>query len=150
MNKEQRLWVKQEKRIVTLMYQKGLITGKGRDLFYEFKLEDLYWAEYKWLRKKKYKSKGGYKYPLYMPEIHFGTVDYWGECDEHSLVDNLIDSLYWEHVDYETWDETSGEFPKSKFPRLNRVQLIKYLKGLPTKINDNKIRKILNRSNNYE
>lgn len=142
MNKEQRLWVKQEKQIVTLMYKKGMITN--------FKLENLYWAEYKWLRKKKYKSRGGYKYPLYMPEIHFGTVDYWGECDEHSLVNDLIDSLYWEHVDYETWDETSGEFPKSKFPRLNRVQLIKYLKGLPTKINDNKIRKVLNRCNNYE
>lgn len=141
MKNEIRRWVKQEKRIVKLLYKKGLLTN--------FKIEELYWAEYKWLRKKRYKGKSGYKFPLYMPEIHFGTTDYWGEGDEHSLVDSFLEEIYWKHIDYNNWDETSGEYPKSNM-KLNRVQLLMYLKGLPTKINDNKIKRILNRSNNYE
>ena len=141
MNKEVKLWKKQEKRIVKLLYKKGFLT--------DFKIEDFYWAEFRWLRGKKYTSKRGYKYPMYLPEVHFGTTDYWGEGNEHSLVDSIFDTLFWKNVDYDKWDKTSGEWPESTFSNLTRPQFIKYLRGLPTKINDNKIRKILNLSNNY-
>jgi hypothetical protein len=78
-----------------------------------------------------------------MPEVHFCTSDYWGEYDEHSVVGAVLDSLYWEHVDTTNWDSDSGEYPKSTFPRMRRCQFIKYLKGLPTKVGDNKINKIV-------
>jgi hypothetical protein len=140
--KIKRRWIKEEKQIVELLYKKGFIKG-------EFKLEDLYWASYNWYNKKCYKTKYNsydgrkYKHPVYMPEIHFCTSDYWGEYDEHSVVSVVLDSLYWEHVDTTNWDSDSGEYPKSTFPRMTRGQFIKYLKGLPTKVGDNKINKIL-------
>jgi hypothetical protein len=134
--KQKRLWIKQEKRIVRLLYRKGLLS--------DFKVSDFYWAEYHWSNKKKYRSKHSkYRYPVYMPEVHYGTTDYWGESDEHSIVDNILQSLFWENIDNENWDSTSGEWPKSTFPRMNREQFIKYLSKLPTKVNNNKIKKVL-------
>jgi hypothetical protein len=138
--KQKRLWIKQEKRIVHLLYKKGLLT--------DFNVSDLYWAEYRWSNKKKYRSKHTkYRYPVYMPEVHYWTTDYWGEGDEHSIVDNILDSLFWDNIDHENWDSTSGEWPKSTFPRMNREQFIKYLCKLPTKVNNNKINKILKTQN---
>ena len=134
--KIKRLWTKQEKRIVRLLYRKGFLK--------DFKIKDLYWAEYSWLGKKKYKSKRSkYSYPVYMPEVHYFTTDYWGESDEHSVVGTIKEHLWWDHADTENWDDTSGEWPKSKFPRMNREQFIKYLEKLPTKISDNKINRVL-------
>ena len=122
--KIKRQWIKEEKRIVYLLYRKGLLK--------DFKIEDLYWAEYHWFRGKKYKSRTNsydgkrYRYPVYMPEIHYFYTDYWGEGDED-------------------WDSTSDEFPKSTFNMsMTRRQLIKYLESLPTKIKDKKINKVLN------
>jgi len=43
----------------------------------------------------------------------------------------------------ENWDNTSGEWPNSTFPKMTRQQFIKYLEKLPTKVNDNKINKVL-------
>ena len=43
--KIKRLWIKQEKRIVKLLYKKGFLK--------DFKVEDLYWAEFSWFNKKK-------------------------------------------------------------------------------------------------
>ena len=138
--KQKRLWIKQEKRIVRLLYRKGLLS--------DFKVSDFYWAEYHWSNKKKYRSKHSkYRYPVYMPEVHYGTTDYWGEGDEHSIVDNILQSLFWENIDDENWDSTSGEWPKSTFPRMNREQFIKYLSKLTTKVNNNKINKILKTQN---
>jgi len=67
--KIKRRWVKQEKRIVRLMYKKGLLS--------EFNINDLYWAEYYWVRKKTYKTRAHhygdkrYRFPVYMPEVHY-------------------------------------------------------------------------------
>jgi len=85
-----------------------------------------------------------------MPEIHFCTTDYWGESDEHGIVDIVLQELYWEHVDTTNWDSDSGEYPKSTFKKMTRGQFIKYLKGLPTKVGDRKINTILKRVNEYE
>jgi hypothetical protein len=139
-SKEKRLWIKQEKRIVRLLYKKGFLK--------DFKVSDFYWAEYHWSNNKKYKSKyGKYRYPVYMPEVHYGTTDYWGESDEQSIVGTIKDELYWCNIDEENWDSTPGEWPKSTFPRMNREQFIKYLSKLPTKVNDNKIKSVLKTQN---
>lgn len=140
--KIKRKWVKDEKRIVRLLYRKGFLE--------DFKLNELYWAEYHWYRKKTrvYKHKDGnkYRYPVYMPEVHYSTTDYWGETNEHSVVSYVLDILYWGNIDTTDWDEESGEYPKSTFPKMNRYQFIKYLQKLPTKVSDNKINRVLKRS----
>lgn len=134
--KIKRLWTKQEKRIVKLLYRKGFLK--------DFKITDLYWAEFNWFRSRKYKSKRtGYTFPMYMPEVHYMTTDYWGESDEHSIVETINDEFWWGHAEMENWDDTSGEWPKSTFPKMTRQQFIKYLEKLPTKVNDNKINKLL-------
>jgi len=140
--KIKRRWIKEEKRIVELLYKKGFIKG-------EWKLEDLYWESYHWYNRKLYKSMRcdyngkKYRFPVYMPEIHFCTTDYWGESDEHSVVGTVLETLYWGHIDTTNWDSDSGEYPQSTFPRMTRNQFIKYLKSLPTKVGDNKINKLL-------
>jgi hypothetical protein len=148
--KIKRRWIKEEKQIVELLYKKGFIKG-------EFKLEDLYWESYNWFNKKCYKTKPNpydgkrYRFPIYMPEIHFSTSDYWGESDEHSVVDAVLERLYWEHIDTTNFDPNSyDEYPVSTFPRMTRGQFIKYLKGLPTKVGDNKIKKVLKKTNEYD
>lgn len=134
--KVKRKWVKDEKRIVRLLYRKGFLK--------DFKVTDFYWAEYNWFNKKKRKSScGKYSYPVYMPEVHYFTTDYWGESDEHSIVSHVLDALHWGNIDTTDWDEESGEFPKSTFRKMTRPQFIKYLQALPTKVSDNKINKIL-------
>jgi hypothetical protein len=138
--KIKRRWIKQEKQIVYLLYRKGLLK--------DFKVSDFYWAEYKWLGKRLRKSRDNkYRFPIYMPEVHYSTTDYWGESDEHSIVDHIMNFLWWEHADTENWDDTSGEWPKSTFKSMNRNQFIKYLKRLPTVVPDCKINKVLNRTN---
>ncbi len=138
MKSQIKLWKKQEKRIVKLLYKKGFLK--------DFKIENFYWESFKWLNRKKYKSKGGYRLPQYVPELHFTTVDYWGEGEEHSIVDNVLDVLYWNNMenneiseDYEVY----YDYPKSGFKIKTREQFIKYLIKLPNKLNDNKIRKAL-------
>ena len=145
--KIKRRWIKEEKQIVYLLYRKGFMDGR-------WKLNDLYWAEYHWYNRKSFKTKHNlydgrrYKHPVYMPEVHFCTSDYWGESDEHSVVDEVLQWLHWEHVDMANWD--SDEYPESTFPRMTRGQFIKYLKGLPTKVGDKKINVLLKRTNVYE
>lgn len=134
--KIKRTWVKEEKTIVKLLYRKGLLK--------DFKLDDLYWAEYYWSNKKKYKTKDGkYRFPVYLPEVHYCTTDYWGESDEHSVVRHAIEHLYWENIDTKNWDSKSDEYPPSKLPKMGRKKFIQYLKKLPTEVNNNKIRKVL-------
>jgi hypothetical protein len=139
--KIKRRWIKQEKQIVYLLYRKGFIKG-------EWKLEDLYWAEYKWLNKKCYKTKPNryegkrYRFPIYMPEVHYCTTDYWGESDEHSIVSSIKEMLYWSNIDTTDWESELG-YPKSNFKNLTREQFIKYLKNLPTKVADRKINKVV-------
>lgn len=141
--KIKRRWIKEEKRIVYLLYRKGFIKG-------EYNLDALYWEEYHRIKKTYKSSNGKYKWSIYMPEIHFTTSDYWGEFDEHSIVDSIKETLYWEHIDTTDWDEDSGEYPKSTFRNMNRRQFIQYLKKLPTKVGDNKINKVLKNTNIYD
>lgn len=134
--KIKRLWIKQEKQIVKLLYQKGLLQ--------DYNLDNLYWAEYHRHNNKKYKSSyGKYSWPVYMPEVHYMTTDYWGESDEHSIVSLVKEHLYWEHIETEGWDFELGGYPPSKFKIMTRGQFIKYLKKMPTKVNNNKIKKVL-------
>jgi hypothetical protein len=139
--KVKRRWIKQEKRIVRLLYRKGFLK--------DFKIKDLYWAEYNWLGRKKYRTKPNrydgkfYRFPVYMPEVHYCTTDYWGESDEHSIVSHVLEVLHWSNIDTENWDETSGEWPKSTFKMMTRDKFIRYLNSLPTINSDNKINRIL-------
>lgn len=130
-----RRWIKSEKRIVRLLYKKGLLS--------DWKIDDFYWEAYTPIKKRKYRRGKKQRRTIYYPEIHFSTSDYWGECDEHSVVDSVIQALYWENLvsDERTED---GSFPKSTFKihKMDRQLLINYLKKLPTKISDNKIKKI--------
>jgi hypothetical protein len=136
--KIKRRWIKEEKQLVYLLYRKGFLT--------DFNLKDLYWESYYWYNKKCYKSKiSKYRFPIYFPEVHFCTTDYWGESDEHSIVNHVKGILYWGNIDIKNWD--GEEYPKSTFNKLNRQQFLKYLKTLPTKIGDKKINKILKRIN---
>ncbi len=140
--KIKRRGIKEEKQIVYLLYRKGFIKG-------EFKLDDLYWAEYHWYNRKCYKTKPNsydgkrYRHPVYMPEVHFCTTDYWGESDEHSIVDSVLERLHWEYIDTTNWDSDSGEYPKSTFPKMTRANFIHYLEKLPTVVSDNQIKKVL-------
>jgi hypothetical protein len=147
--KIKRQWVKEEKRIVSLLYRKGLLK--------DFKITDFYWAEYHWFRSRKYKSKTisydgkRYSYPIYLPEVHYCTTDYWGESDEHSIIGTILDHLHWGNIDDENWDPTSGEYPKSTFNwSMSRRQFIKYLEKLPTKVSDRKIDKLIRKQNREE
>lgn len=140
MRKAKRLWIKQEKRIIKLIYRKGLIP-------FDLKLNELYWAEYH-STNKRYKSKNGkYKHTEYLPEIFYGVSDYWGEWDEHGIVNMVMDVLYWKHTIPTDIDD--GEYPKSTFKFNGRQWFINYLSKLPTINHDNKINKLLriNREN---
>lgn len=137
--KIKRLWIKQEKQIVRLLYRKGLLN--------EFKIKDLYWAEYYCSNKNFYTTNGGFKSRIYFPEIHYWSTNYYGEGDEHSVVSTILDYLYWGNIDVKDWDENSDTFPPSKFSRMTRQQFIEYLRKLPTKVCDNKINKVLSKIN---
>lgn len=133
MIKSKRKWVKDEKRIVSLLYKKGFLT--------DFKIEDLYWAEYNWFGKKIRRSKfRKYKYPVYMPEIHYSETDYWGETTEYSIVSHINNVFYWDNSSPE-----DDDYSKSSFKKMTREQLIHYLMKFPTIISDNKINKVLNK-----
>lgn len=137
MSTKLRIWKKQEKRIVKLLYKKGFLET--------FKLSKLYWEEFHPLHRKKKRIKNGIKYGgnVYAPEIHYSTVDYWGECDEHSLVAYIIDLLYWENAIENTVTEDSFGYPDSDFKFKGRLWFINYLESLPTKRTDSKINKLL-------
>lgn len=128
----QRKWVKQEKRIVKLMYRKGLI---------DHYLEMLSWGELTCLDSKR---KNMF---VYLPEIVYWTCDYWGEWDEHRLVDGVIDDIIWSDADYEELEgvyNPYGLIEKSKYIHLkSRKRFIEYLESLPTVRNDHKINWIL-------
>lgn len=132
--------IKEEKRIVKLLYKKGLLK--------DYKLNNLYWASYKWFGKKTYKW-GKHRFPVFLPEIYFCTTDYWGECDEHALIDHIIEGLIWEKVpEIEKMKEMSDVFSLSTFKAISRTDFIQYLSALPTVVFDSKINKILKYNEN--
>lgn len=133
--KELRKWVKDEKQLIKLLYQKGFLVG-------DLSPERIYWNAFK-RTGKKYRY-GKHKFSSYYPELHYCTVDYWGEADEHSVVDAVIDNFYWTNGTYD--EETCVYAPTSKI--LSREALMKHLKNLPTVIKDSKINTVLKQSNN--
>ncbi len=133
-----RKWIKDEKRIVKLLYRKGFLTG-------HHKVDDLYWNEYK-ESGRRYKS-GKYRHREHLPEVHYCTTDYFGESDEHSIVDTIKDMFYWSEL--KPWDEKVSAYPESNFKHLDRQRFIKYLSGLKTVRNDSEINKVLCRNMNY-
>jgi len=136
MKKYAKKHLKDEKRILRLMYRKGIF-----DLL-RIDLKNLGW-EYlltgKMLRKRRGKRK--YSYRECLPELHLFTYDYWGECDSKSVISILIDHLYW--VKSESVDEHG--FPvNSKY--FKRAELIKYLSDLPKTVSNTRINTFLKRS----
>jgi len=137
MKKKLRQWVKLEKRIIRLMYRKGILTGDV------FEIKDLYWAGYTGVNPQKYNGQ-------YLPEVHFCTSDYWGECDEYSVVSVALSEWYWEQKSCdpdcgEDCDKDCDDWPESAFNLRvrQRRQIIKYLTGLKTKKTDSEINRVL-------
>lgn len=134
--KTNRVWNKQEKRIVKLLYRKG----------FDIDLSNLYWASYK-KTGKKYRHKGStFSYPGYRDEVYFCTWDYWGECYEHSLVDSFIEMTTWGNIPddvLKNCDDMWKVYSLSNSRYKDRKRLIKYLSALPTVRCDSKINKIL-------
>lgn len=131
-----RVWNKQEKRIVRLLYRKG----------FDIDLSNLYWASYK-KTGKKYRRKGfTFSSSGYRDEVYFCTWDYWGECDEYSLVDSFIKMKTWENIPddvLKNCDDMWKAYSLSNFQCKSRKWLIKYLSTLPTVRFDSKVNKIL-------
>lgn len=120
--KKHKKTVKQEKRIVKLMYQKGLL--------HDFNLIDkiLYWEAYK---------PDGSKFG-YIPEIHFDEIDYWGEVSEFSVIDVICDNMF-------GWDGEK-ECPKKWGGFVGysgRRKLLNHLNKLPTKYRKSKFNQML-------
>lgn len=134
--KELRKWVKDEKRIVKLLYQKGFLKDS-------YSYDRLYWEAFRSSGRKH--RHGQYRFTTYYPEIHYCTSDYWGEYDDNCLTLTILDILYWEGVD--DFDPGTETWPKSKAKIRNRQDLLKHLKTLPTVVKDSKINKILRLSN---
>jgi len=130
--------LKDEKRIIKLMYIKGLFKA------FNISLKHIGWeylSEGKRKRKRKGRNKWGYK--EYKPELFLYTVDYWGEGDETSIVDILQQDLYWVSGHF---DEETSQFVAGDKKYYERSQLIAYLKTLPTVKKNSKINGYLKRT----
>lgn len=115
---------KEEKRLVKLLYKKGLLAY--------FDLKEFYWAAYHKQRAKKRKHGRKFRGTVYFPEVHFCQTDYWGESDEHSIVNHIYGGV-----------EVVGEDGNYYLKSITRLKRIKLLQKLPTKINNNKIKSVL-------
>ena len=133
MKKYIRKHLKDEKRILKLMYKKG-ITEQLSDNFREYGWESL-------CRGKKGRRRNGAKYIFtdYLPEFHLFTVDYWGECDSHSIVSVCRDNIMMKDAEYcqiDGWSNMNMTVRSAK-------GLIDYLSKLPTVRNDSQFNKCL-------
>lgn len=127
MKKESRLYKKQEKRIVQLMYRKGIIDDLG------IKLDSIIFDG--GLHRVIVDGKYYYKK---LPMLFYETCDYWGECDQHEVVDYLIDNIE------DDWYYSEDAYLKgAKFKSPSRPKIIEYLSSLKTKRHDSKINKVL-------
>lgn len=106
---------KHSKRIAKLALKKGIIDKKFyKELYIE------YYTEYK---RPKRKSKGGYRITRYFPELHFCTVDYWGEADETSIIDMIEEEIHWATCEF----DSKGQIIKHGRTFNNTKSLINYL-----------------------
>lgn len=124
MKKKHRKWVKDEKRIIKLMYRKGLLDY--------IPIKDLYWDT-------TYNQHLGDQKPRWRFEIFYGKYDYWGEFDDYAVVSRVQNSVEWEM----NYDEETQDYKEVRTKRMNRQQFINYLKKLPTLRSDSKINHIL-------
>jgi hypothetical protein len=139
MNKAQKLWKKQEKRIVKLLYRKGLI-----DELLEHNGFNNLCCEHHHLIKTRSRRKNKYRTLLFCPEILHISYDYYGEADSRSLVDIVTTGLYFENViEDKKYELQNNGWPKSTFKYKGRQWFINYLSELPTKRHDSKINKVL-------
>ena len=130
--KEIRRCYKEEKRIIKLLYRKGLLN--------ETNLSNLYWEELRYV--------GNGRCYQYISEMHLGWTDYWGEGDSKSIIDIIKEEIYWANIDGE--EEHEGEYyPVSSLKINTRSEFIKYLTKLPTIRRDSKINELLLMSNDY-
>lgn len=122
MKKKEKIFLKQEKRLIRAAYRAGLLVG-------EFAPDTLSWEVYY--------SK-------------FPSVHYWYRCSyeydewDSNPVANDIQGNAWFADMYE--ERTGGSlYPefKSTYKWMDRPHLIKHLESLPRKVNDSKINKIL-------
>jgi len=130
--------LKDEKRILKLMYKKNTFELLDIDL------NDLSW-EYFLQGKRQRKRRGNnHTFIEYLPELHVLTQNYWGEGDSYSVVEHLKDHIYFT----ETNDYDEDGFPLyKKYPKTNDV--INFLLKQPTKKNDNKFNSVLKRTTEY-
>ena len=120
MKKSIRKLVKDEKRIVKLMYIKGILKA------FKIKPEQLSW-ELCYCRKQD------------VPEIMIYFTDYWGEGDSYSIIDSYFEQLY---LTTGFYNEETTEFVSEN--KINsREKLIKHLISLPTVLKNSKINKYL-------
>lgn len=136
-----RVWNKQEKQIIRLLYRKGIISPED--------IKGYYWESFK-RSGKRYRLKGKYsgrKFDGYLDEVYYYTFDYWGEMNEHPVVDSIIDRLIWTGVTQDLnqvdVDDMCKVLGSSFFKYQRRKWFIKYLKALPTVRCDSKINEIL-------
>lgn len=138
MKKYIRKHLKDEKRILKLMYKKGIFE------LLRIKLEDLGWEYFLYgKRQRRRKGKNKYAFRECLPELHEWTQDYWGEGDSHSVVGSFREYLFWETISMEDVDENG--FP-NKGVYYSNQKLIEHLSSLPTKNNDSKFNRFLKRN----
>lgn len=135
--KSNRVWNKQEKQIVRLLYRKGLL-----------QICLIYIGRHIERQESRYKNKGSsFIWRGYLDEVYYCTWNYWGECDEHPLIDEIIDNLIEKGIPDSVFEDCGYDYYKaikhSSFQYKGRRWFIKYLKGLPTVRCDSKINKLL-------
>lgn len=139
MKKYIRKHLKDEKRILKLMYYKGIFK------IMKINLESIAWEEL--LRgNKQRKGIGRQKYGGhdYLPELHVYTSDYYGECDSLSLINCYHEYLYYK----DCYPDADGIGLISNSQMKTRSQLIQHLSKLPTVNKNSKINYILKRNHN--
>lgn len=135
MSKLIRKHLKDQKRIIKLMYQKGMFE------YLEIDFDSLGWED-DYRRKKATRLRFGKTYKSvfnYLPELHVYWSDYWGEGDSISIVKQCRNAL---------WFDNSVNVDENGFPNsdpMSNKELIGYLEKLPTKVFDSKINKVLKR-----
>lgn len=122
--------IKNEKRILKLLYRKGLLD--------EFMDLGIHWAAYKEFNQRKYWKR------LYYIELYFWTTDYWGESDEHSLIWRVIENHVIDSKQNFGDDDDINNYLHRWWQKHNTFnKIIGYLKSLPTKRGDSGINKFL-------
>ena len=124
--------LKDEKRILKLMYQKGVINDLGVNLKY------CGWEYSKGAKRlRKRKGKREYSHKEYLPELHVFETDYWGESDSYSIVSRYKEVLYWNGM------KSDDDYNSYKGQSFNNSKLIKYLSTISTKQHKGSFNKLL-------